>query len=144
MQIYNTTKRVIPESQLVDTVHMVLKEEGFSLESIGAIYCGNRMIRRINREFLEHDYATDTITFRYNEGQEIDGEFYISLDVIEENATRFGTTFETELLRVTIHSVLHLIGYNDGTTEERQAMTDREDHYLQQMKETPLKETPAT
>jgi rRNA maturation RNase YbeY len=136
LQIYNTTRRTIPESLLVDTVMAVLEEEGYQEDSIGAVYCGNRMIRRINREFLGHDYATDTITFRYNEGAEIDGEFYISLDVIAENASRFGTSFESELLRVTIHSALHLIGYDDGSVEARKAMTDREDHYLQRMKDS--------
>ena len=92
------------------------------------------MIRRINRDHLGHDYVTDTITFGYNEGGEVEGEFYISLDVIESNARRFGVTFEDELLRVTIHSSLHLMGYDDESDELRAAMSRREDYYLGRMR----------
>jgi probable rRNA maturation factor len=92
------------------------------------------MIRRINRDYLGHDYATDTITFGYNEGGEVEGEFYISLDVIESNAKRFGVTFEDELLRVTIHSSLHLMGHDGETDELRAAMSRREDYYLRRMR----------
>jgi probable rRNA maturation factor len=133
LQIYNTTRRTISEPLLEKAVAAVLEEDGYTAESVVAVYCGKQMIRRINREFLEHDYPTDTITFRYNHGQSIEGEFYISLDVIDENARRFGATFEAELLRVTIHSVLHLIGYDDGTPEAREAMKSREDFFLERL-----------
>jgi rRNA maturation RNase YbeY len=92
------------------------------------------MIRRINRDFLGHDYVTDTITFGYNEGGEVEGEFYISLDVIDSNAKRFGVSFEDELLRVTIHSALHLMGHDDETAELRAAMSRQEDYYLGRVK----------
>ncbi|NTV99038.1 MAG: rRNA maturation RNase YbeY [Chlorobiaceae bacterium] len=130
LQLYNTTRQVIPEEQLNRAVRFVLESEGFSVESISGVYCGNRMIRRINREFLEHDYPTDTITFRYNKGTEIDGEFYISLDVVRENAARFNVDFQQELLRVTLHSALHLSGIGDRTDTERQHMQEKEAHYL--------------
>ncbi|HWR00632.1 MAG TPA: rRNA maturation RNase YbeY [Chlorobaculum sp.] len=134
LQICNTTRQKLPETRIARAIEAVLDNEGCTADSIEAVYCGNRMIRRINREFLQHDYVTDTITFRYNEGLEIDGEFYISLDVIESNAGRFGVAFEEELMRVTIHSVLHLVGYNDATSDERAGMTRREDFYLQLLK----------
>ena len=134
LQICNTTRQQLPESRIARVIEAVLDNEGCTADSIDAVYCGNHMIRRINREFLQHDYVTDTITFRYNEGLEIEGEFYISLDVIESNAVRFGVTFEDELLRVTIHSVLHLVGYNDSTADERSGMSRREDFYLQLLK----------
>ncbi|NTW51690.1 MAG: rRNA maturation RNase YbeY [Chlorobiaceae bacterium] len=134
LQIYNTTRREFVESRIAGAIQLVLDNEGCTSESIEAVYCGGRMIRRINREFLHHDYVTDTITFRYNEGPEIEGEFYICLDVIEANAVRFGVPFEDELLRVTIHSVLHLMGYDDSTDGERAGMTVLENQYLQQLK----------
>jgi rRNA maturation RNase YbeY len=134
LQICNTTRREIPESRLAAAIQAVLDNEECTADSIEAVFCGNRMIRRINREFLQHDYVTDTITFSYNEGPEIEGEFYISLDVIESNAGRFGVSFEDELLRVTIHSALHLIGYDDSSVEARAEMTRLEDYYLQRMK----------
>lgn len=131
LQIFNTTRKPLPEGQLERAIGDVFAAEGFSAEDIVAVYCGRRMIRSINREFLQHDYATDTITFRYNEGREVEGEFYISLDVIEENARRFGSDFLRELLRVTIHSALHLIGFEDGTPEERLRMQEKEEFYLE-------------
>ena len=130
LQIYNTTKRDIPEQMLEKAVLLVLKTEGCIEDSIVGVYCGNKMMQRINREFLQHDYPTDTITFRYNKGSDIDGEFYISLDVVKENAARFSADFQQELLRVTFHSALHLIGYDDHSPDDRQLMQDKEAFYL--------------
>ncbi len=130
LQIHNTTKREIPEQQLEKAVLMVLENEGCSVESIVGVYCGNKMIQRINREFLGHDYPTDTITFRYNKESDIDGEFYISLDVVKENAARFAVDFQQELLRVTFHSALHLIGYDDQSEDDRALMQEKESFYL--------------
>ncbi len=130
LQLYNTTRQEIPEELLRRAVLLVLEKEGFSVESVSGVYCGNRMIRRINREFLQHDYATDTITFRYNHGREIDGEFYISLDVVRENAGRFNVDFQQEVLRVTVHSALHLAGIDDRTDSERHDMQEKEAFYL--------------
>ncbi len=134
LNLFNTTKRTIDEALLAEAIRMVIGEEGGAVGSVEAIYCGNKMIRRINCDFLAHDYATDTITFRYNEGEVVEGEFYISLDVIESNARRFGVSFEDELLRVTIHSALHLMGYEDESLELRAAMSTREDYYLDRIR----------
>jgi len=134
LQIFNTTKRTIDEALLAEAIQLVIGEEGGEVGSVEAIYCGNKMIRRINRDFLNHDYAADTITFGYNEGGEVEGEFYISLDVIESNAKRFGVSFEDELLRVTIHSALHLMGWDDESDELRVAMSRREDYYLDRIR----------
>ncbi len=130
LQIYNTTKRVFSEQMLEKAILLVVKHEGCTVESIVAVYCGNKMIQRINREFLQHDYPTDTITFRYNKGNDIDGEFYISLDVVKENAARFTTDFQQELLRVTFHSALHLIGYDDQSPDDRKLIEEKEALYL--------------
>jgi probable rRNA maturation factor len=130
LQIYNTTKREIPDQQLEKAVLLVLEHEGCTVDSIVGVYCGNKMIQRINREFLGHDYPTDTITFRYNKGEDIDGEFYISLDVVKENAARFSADFQQELLRVTFHSALHLIGFDDQSPEDKTLMQEKESYYL--------------
>ena len=130
LEIYNSTKKAIPEQVLEKALLLVLEHEGFTVESVVGVYCGNKMIQRINREFLGHDYPTDTITFRYNKGSEIDGEFYISLDVVKDNATKFSVDFQEELLRVTFHSALHLIGYDDQSPEERAEMQEKENFYI--------------
>jgi rRNA maturation RNase YbeY len=130
LEIYNSTKKAIPEQLLENALLLVFEHEGYTVESVVGVYCGNKMIQRINREFLGHDYPTDTITFRYNKGSEIDGEFYVSLDVIKENAAKFAVDFQEELLRVTFHSALHLIGYDDQSLEDRALMQEKENFYL--------------
>jgi rRNA maturation RNase YbeY len=130
LEIYNSTKKAIPEQLLEKAVLLVFEQEGYRVESVVGVYCGNKMIQRINREFLGHDYPTDTITFRYNKGSEVDGEFYISLDMVRENASKFVVDFQQELLRVTFHSALHLIGIDDQTPEERTLMQEKEAFYL--------------
>ncbi len=138
LQIHNTTKKEISEQPLERALRLVMESEGCMVESIVGVYCGNKMIQRINREFLGHDYPTDTITFPYSTGSEVDGEFYISLDVVKENAARFAVDFQQELLRVTIHSALHLIGYDDRSPEERTVMDEKETFYLNRFAESTL------
>ncbi len=130
LELYNTTKRAIPERLLATIIRKVIESEGCVLEQVVAVFCGKKRIHRMNREFLGHDYPTDTITFRYSGGRNIDGECYLSLDVIDENARRFDTDFERELFRVIIHSALHLVGYDDGTEETRALMSEKEEYYL--------------
>ncbi len=130
LQIHNTTKKEIPEQLIERALRLVMEIEGRTVESIVGVYCGNKMIQRINREFLGHDYPTDTITFPYSSGSDVDGEYYISLDVVKENAARFAVDFQQELLRVTIHSALHLIGYDDQSPDDRALMEEKEAFYL--------------
>jgi len=136
LQIHNTTKKEIPEQPLERVLRLVMESEGCTIESIVGVYCGNKMIQRINREFLGHDYPTDTITFPYTTGSDVDGEYYISLDVVKENAARFAVDFQQELLRVTIHSALHLIGYDDKSPGERTVMEEKEAFYLNRFAES--------
>jgi len=136
LQIHNTTRKELSEKLLTEAVFMVIKTESCTIDSIVAVYCGNKMIQRLNREFLGHDYPTDTVTFRYSKEREVDGEFYISLDVVHENAERFSVDFQQELLRVTIHSALHLIGYDDQSPEERSIMQEKEAFYLDRLSQS--------
>ncbi len=130
IEISNTTKRKLPTEKLRKAIDAVLKGEKHCAQIISAVYCGDKFIKKINRTFLQHDYATDTISFRLNEGKEVEGEFYISLDTVARNARQYKVSEEEELLRVTIHSVLHLVGYSDETAREREEMTAKEDRYL--------------
>ena len=133
LEIYNTTRREIPQKKLEAIMESVIEAEGYVVGSVIAVFCGDRMIQRINREFLGHDYPTDTITFRYGSEKAIDGEFYISLDVVGKNARRFKTGFENELFRVTIHAALHLAGYDNKHAGTKTAMREKEDYHLSQL-----------
>jgi probable rRNA maturation factor len=130
IEISNTTKRKLPTEKLRKAIEAVLKGEKHQAQMISAVYCGDKFIKKINRTFLQHDYATDTISFRLNDGKKVEGEFYISLDTIARNARQYKVSEEEELLRVTIHSTLHLVGYSDKTTRQREEMTAKEDTYL--------------
>lgn len=131
--VSKTVRRPIPDAKIVKAIETVLQGEKHRCLSISAVYCGDKLIRKINKDHLNHDYETDTISFRYNTGKMIDGEFYISVDTIIKNARRYNVSFENELLRVTIHSVLHLVGYDDYTTGQRKQMTEKENRYLSRM-----------
>lgn len=108
-----------------------IKNEGKSLLGLTYIFCTDEYLRQINIEFLDHKTYTDIITFNYNPSEkEIEGEIYISVDRVRENAKTFKTDFPTELNRVMIHGVLHLLGYNDKTKAEKEAMREKEDACL--------------
>jgi len=86
------------------------------------IFCSDEYLLQINREYLNHDYYTDIVTFNYNEGKKVGGDIFISVDRIIENADTFKTDFTEELKRVMIHGILHLLGYNDTSPELKRKM----------------------
>ena len=111
-------------------VDVILKEEKTSGE-LNFIFCTDNFLLEINRNFLQHDFYTDIITFPTSlKPNIISGEIYLSIDRIKENAVSNHEKFEKELARVLVHGVLHLIGYNDHTSNETTIMRTKEDNYL--------------
>lgn len=96
------------------------------------IYCSDNYLLQINKEYLQHDYFTDIITFdqRDFDDQPIEGDIFISIDRVADNATNNHTSFEHELHRVMAHGLLHLLGFNDKTDEQKQQMRESEDACL--------------
>lgn len=116
-------------------IKKTVKSEGATLISLNYIFCTDEYLKEINIQFLDHKTYTDIITFNYNPSEtEIEGEIYISIDRVRENAETYNTDFPTELNRVMIHGVLHLLGYNDKTKSEKKAMREKEDSYLSLLK----------
>jgi probable rRNA maturation factor len=112
-------------------IKKTIEKEGKSLVSINYVFCTDEYLREINIQFLKHKTFTDIITFNYNPSKtEIEGEIYISIDRVRENAGIYNTDFPTELNRVMIHGVLHLLGYNDKSKSQKVAMREKEDSYL--------------
>jgi probable rRNA maturation factor len=112
----------------------VIAKEGKISGDLNFIITDDQSLKQINIEFLEHDYFTDVISFNYNNGNLISGEVYISLERITENALNYNVSLKEELLRVIIHGVLHLVGYNDSNEEERSEMRKLEDFWIESAK----------
>ena len=110
---------------------MVAGSEIRKIGDINVIFCSDNYILDVNMKYLQHDYFTDIITFNYCEGKVLSGDLFISVDSVRENSIEFGTDFEEELHRVIVHGVLHLIGYDDHTEEDKKVMRQKENYYLQ-------------
>ena len=107
-----------------------LENEGFTLGEINYIFCSDNYILKINKDYLNHNYFTDIITFNYNEGKKVNADIFISIDTVKSNANSRKIDFENELHRVMVHGILHLVGYNDKTPTQQIEMTSKEDYYL--------------
>ena len=97
---------------------------------ISFIFCSDNYLLEVNKQYLNHDYFTDIITFDYVENNLISGDIFISCDRVRENGEEFNTGFENELLRIIIHGVLHLLGYKDKNKKDKLLMTEKENVYL--------------
>ena len=99
--------------------------------NLNYLFVNDEEIIKANRQFVNHDYFTDIITFDYSRGDKIAGDIMISLDTVESNAEKFGVVYSDELLRVIIHGVLHLVGINDKGPGEREIMEAAENEALE-------------
>lgn len=108
----------------------LFKKEGKILGSLNYIFCSDNELLKINRQYLNHDYFTDIITFNLSEDQSIIGEVYISIERVRDNAKNLNVSIKSELLRVIIHGALHLCGYLDKTVAEKKLMRQLENQYL--------------
>ncbi len=100
---------------------------------ISVVFCSDEEELRINQEYLNHNFYTDVITFNYNEGNLVSGDIFISLDRLRENARDRKILLTNEVHRIIVHGVLHLIGFDDKTIEQKERMTQKEDQFLLEM-----------
>lgn len=103
-----------------------IENEQSILGSVNYIFTSDKYLLDINKEYLNHDYFTDIITFNYCHENQISGDIYISIDTVKNNSQRFDVSFVDELHRVMIHGVLHLIGFDDLTEEQKEIMRQKE------------------
>ena len=111
-------------------VRKVAETHGKKTGDISYIFCSDEKILEVNRQYLQHDYYTDIITFDYTSGNKISGDLFISLDTVKTNAEKFNTEYNEELHRTIIHGILHLCGINDKGPGEREIVEENENKAL--------------
>ena len=126
---------IINKSLFTNVVKVVCVDYNFVLKSITCVFLSDDELLKMNQEHLNHNYYTDIITFDLsNKENTLEGELYISIDRVKENATTYKAPFELELYRVMIHGILHLVGLGDKTKEEKIEIRKKEDEYLTLLK----------
>jgi probable rRNA maturation factor len=111
-------------------IDRICQSENAELESLNYIFCNDALLSGLNKKYLNHSTLTDILTFNYSDSGRINGEIYISITRVKENAKTFGQSFDSELRRVIAHGLLHLLGYKDKTRSEKDEMRRKEEACL--------------
>ncbi|MBR0272748.1 MAG: rRNA maturation RNase YbeY [Bacteroidaceae bacterium] len=132
-QTINVEMPAIDQPRITVWVEAVAASYGRRIGNIAYIFVDDEEILRVNRQFLQHDYYTDIITFDDSTATRINGDLFISLDTVRSNAEGLGVPYQQELLRVIIHGILHLCGINDKGPGEREIMEAAENKALERL-----------
>jgi probable rRNA maturation factor len=145
IQVTNEQQTIpVPDERLRLVVRKILDDEGIRHASISIAVVDDCAIHALNRQYLEHDYPTDVLSFLLErDGDRIEGEIVTSADTALANAEQFGWSAEDELLLYVIHGTLHLAGYDDQSDDARGEMRARERHYLAQFGLVPRYKEPS-
>lgn len=122
--------KLMHEPQIKAIIDSILSDHNFKGDFINYIFCSVDSIVSINRKYLQHDYATDIITFPYVDDRIISTDIYICVPQVMANAIEYNSGEEQEMARVIFHGILHMVGYDDHTPDDIQAMRNAEDLYL--------------
>lgn len=137
VSVANTHGRLhLDETSIYQLVALVCTSERVSVTDLSIVLSDHATVHTLNKSYLNHDYETDVLSFPLNAPTDtdvIDGEIYVDLDTAEERCAEFDNSFQQEAFRYVIHGLLHLIGYEDSTAEEKATMKSREDFYLNAM-----------
>jgi probable rRNA maturation factor len=128
---YETDFSLGNENAISTWISKVISLEGFKEDEINYVFCDDEYLHKLNVEFLQHDTLTDVISFDYTIGKIIQGDVFISIERVADNAKDFDVDFKYELNRVMIHGVLHYCGYKDKTESDTAMMREKENHYLE-------------
>jgi probable rRNA maturation factor len=121
--------------EVYELINFIIEKERKKISNICIVFSSDRFIKKINKEFLHHNYETDIITFPdTDENGNIEGELYISIDTVKRNSIFYKTFFRNEILRVIVHGVLHLCGYKDNSDSLRKKMKLKENYYMKKIK----------
>ena len=127
---YETDFELDNESQYEDWISRIIESEGFDEGEINYIFCDDEYLHKINVEYLDHDTLTDIISFDYTVGNLIQGDIFVSVERVKDNANDFNVSFEEELKRVLSHGVLHYCGYKDKSPKDEALMRSKEEEKM--------------
>lgn len=128
----------IQKSHIIRHIKDLIINELKEIGDINIIFCSDKYLLEMNKQYLNHDYYTDIITFDNVEGNIISGDLFISYDRILDNSQKLDNELINELYRVIFHGILHLVGYYDKTDDEKRKMTEKENFYLNRVDFTVL------
>ena len=128
---YETDFELENEAQYEDWISRIIESEGFDEGEINYIFCDDEYLHKINVEYLDHDTLTDIISFDYSVGNVLQGDIFVSVERVQDNAKDFNVSFEEELKRVLSHGVLHYCGYKDKSLEDEAVMRSKEEEKMQ-------------
>lgn len=133
--IHNTNFKISNRRAIKHWINTILNDYNRIPGDINIIFCDPEYLLNINRKYLDHDYYTDVITFPYSDPEEkkINGDIFIDVETVKQNAVKYKQLFFKEILRVIIHGILHLAGENDTTREQSESMKKAEDKALQKI-----------
>jgi probable rRNA maturation factor len=127
---YETNFSLEDEGKISDWIVNVIDKERYKLEEVNYVFCDDDYLHKLNVEFLNHDTLTDIISFDYSVGKVIQGDVFISVERVAENAIEYKVSFLEELHRVIVHGILHYCGYKDKTEKDAVLMRSKENYYL--------------
>lgn len=127
---YETEFTLSDEQQYNDWLSAVIVSENKNEGEINYIFCDDEYLHKINVEYLDHDTLTDIISFDYTVGNELNGDIFVSVERVEDNAKDFNVSFDEELKRVLAHGILHYCGYKDKTDADAEVMRSKEDEKI--------------
>ena len=127
---YETDFELENEAQYEDWISRIIESEGFDEGEINYIFCDDEYLHKINVEYLDHDTLTDIISFDYTVGTLVQGDTFISLERVQDNANDFNVSFDEELKRVLSHGVLHYCGYKDKSPKDEALMRSKEEEKM--------------
>ncbi len=134
--IYDNVKfRLKGSKQVLNKIEKVIRTERMIPGDLIFIVTGDSEIRKINKEFLNHNYNTDVIAFNYNEGNILNGEIYISIETVKRNSANYKVSCREEFIRVMIHGTLHLCGYDDKSSGEREIMIQKGEDWISELED---------
>ena len=125
--------RIKRSKEVRNLIEKVIRKGNKVPGDLNFIITNDKIVRKLNIEYLDHDYFTDVIAFDYSENVVLNGEVYISIDTVKKNAVKYKVSLNSEIIRVIIHGTLHLCGIDDKSSEEKNIMRELEDKWIKEI-----------